>query len=215
MSKHTNYHNKIANNAYENDILHAQNVLRYQQESQPKKTTTFKTDKDLLREHHQFVRNDEDDKQQGTKKFEQVYAKKYYDKLYKEFAIADLSRYKERKMGLRWRSEKEVVAGKGQKLCAEVKCNATQELQAMEVDFAYREHGENKNTLVKVVLCPSCTEKMNKVQKKKRKRRESSEEENDELPASKKLKESVDNDEEEMLRQAKERIKQLEQELNL
>ena len=36
-----------------------------------------------------------------------------YDKLFKEFAIADLSRYKEKKIGLRWRTEREVVCGKG------------------------------------------------------------------------------------------------------
>jgi len=40
-------------------------------------------------------------------------AKKYYDKLFKEYCIADLSRYKENKIAMRWRIEKEVQEGKG------------------------------------------------------------------------------------------------------
>jgi protein FRA10AC1 len=40
-------------------------------------------------------------------------AKKYYDKLFKEYCIADLSRYKENRVAMRWRIEKEVQTGKG------------------------------------------------------------------------------------------------------
>lgn len=32
--------------------------------------------------------------------------------LFKEYALADMSRYKEGKIGLRWRTEREVIAGK-------------------------------------------------------------------------------------------------------
>lgn len=39
-------------------------------------------------------------------------AKRYYDKLFREYALADLTRYKEGKVGLRWRTEREVVEGK-------------------------------------------------------------------------------------------------------
>ena len=39
-------------------------------------------------------------------------------KLYKEYAIADLSRHREGKVGLRWRTQKEVVSGRGQFICA-------------------------------------------------------------------------------------------------
>ncbi|CAM9306421.1 unnamed protein product, partial [Phaeothamnion confervicola] len=39
-------------------------------------------------------------------------ALKYYRRLYKEYALADLSRYTEGKVGLRWRTESEVIAGK-------------------------------------------------------------------------------------------------------
>ena len=40
-------------------------------------------------------------------------AKKYYDKLFKEYCICDLSRWEEKKIAMRWRVDKEVVSGKG------------------------------------------------------------------------------------------------------
>jgi Folate-sensitive fragile site protein Fra10Ac1 len=39
-------------------------------------------------------------------------AAKYYEKLFKEYALADVSRYREGKIGMRWRTEAEVVAGR-------------------------------------------------------------------------------------------------------
>jgi hypothetical protein len=47
-------------------------------------------------------------------------ARRYYAKLYREFCIADLSRHKEGRVGLRWRTQKEVVSGKGQFACGAV-----------------------------------------------------------------------------------------------
>lgn len=38
-------------------------------------------------------------------------------KLFKEYAIADLTRYKEGRVGLRWRTQREVVSGRGQFSC--------------------------------------------------------------------------------------------------
>ncbi|TMS22093.1 Protein FRA10AC1-like protein [Larimichthys crocea] len=73
-----------------------------------------KTDADVLRENHRFLWRDEDEEDMT---WEKELAKKYYDKLFKEYCIADLSRYKENKFGFRWRTENEVVSGKG--LCPE------------------------------------------------------------------------------------------------
>ncbi|XP_061765576.1 protein FRA10AC1 isoform X2 [Nerophis ophidion] len=73
-----------------------------------------KTDSDVLRENHRFLWRDEDEEDMT---WEKKLAKKYYDKLFKEYCIADLSRYKENKFGFRWRTESEVVSGKG--LCPE------------------------------------------------------------------------------------------------
>lgn len=64
-----------------------------------------KTDYDILREQHRFVWSDED---KADSSWEKQLAKKYYDKLFKEYCISDLSRYKENKVALRWRIEKEV-----------------------------------------------------------------------------------------------------------
>lgn len=47
-------------------------------------------------------------------------AKKYYDKLFKEYALADLKHYKDGRIGFRWRTEQEVRAEAGQ--CSEVEC---------------------------------------------------------------------------------------------
>ncbi|XP_007639650.1 protein FRA10AC1 homolog isoform X3 [Cricetulus griseus] len=73
-----------------------------------------KTDLDVIRENHRFLWNEEDE---ADMTWEKRLAKKYYDKLFKEYCIADLSRYKENKFGFRWRIEKEVISGKG--LCQE------------------------------------------------------------------------------------------------
>ncbi|XP_069877332.1 protein FRA10AC1 isoform X2 [Dipodomys merriami] len=73
-----------------------------------------KTDLDVIRDNHRFLWNEEDEMDMT---WEKRLAKKYYDKLFKEYCIADLSRYKENKFGFRWRVEKEVISGKG--LCQE------------------------------------------------------------------------------------------------
>lgn len=54
-----------------------------------------KTDVDVLKEHHKFLW---DDNEPIT--WEQEFAKKYYDKLFKEYCIADLSQYKENKVNM-------------------------------------------------------------------------------------------------------------------
>ncbi len=51
---------------------------------------------------------------------------------------------------MRWRIEKEVVDGKGQFICGEKKCTNKDNLKSWEVNFAYSEHGERKNALVKL-----------------------------------------------------------------
>jgi protein FRA10AC1 len=45
--------------------------------------------------------------------WEQRIAKRYYDKLFKEYAICELKRYKEGRIAMRWRTEDEVIVGKG------------------------------------------------------------------------------------------------------
>lgn len=61
-------------------------------------TSKDKTDLDVIRENHQFLWDDEDD---TVDSWEKQFAKRYYDKLFKEYCIADLTRYKENKVRFR------------------------------------------------------------------------------------------------------------------
>ncbi|XP_014641039.1 PREDICTED: protein FRA10AC1 isoform X2 [Ceratotherium simum simum] len=106
-----------------------------------------KTDMDVIRENHRFLWNEEDEMDMN---WEKKLAKKYYDKLFKEYCIADLSRYKENKFGFRWRVEKEVISGKGQFFCGNKCCDKKEGLKSWEVNFGYIEHGEKRNALVKL-----------------------------------------------------------------
>uniref|UniRef100_A0A1I7U4S2 Protein FRA10AC1 homolog n=1 Tax=Caenorhabditis tropicalis TaxID=1561998 RepID=A0A1I7U4S2_9PELO len=149
-----------------------------------------KTDLDVLKEHHKFVWDEEDT---GPDSWEKRMAKKYYEKLFKEYCIVDLSLYKNNKIGMRWRTENEVKEGKGQLSCGSRKCSETASLASWEVNFAYKEDGRSKSTLVKARLCPRCSDKLNygtqkrQVKQKKRavrrwekeRRRERDYEEND------------------------------------
>ncbi|XP_050067696.1 protein FRA10AC1 [Anopheles maculipalpis] len=125
-------------------------------------TSRDKTDHDVVRENHRFLWDDE-----TVDSWEKQLAKKYYDKLFKEYCISDLSRYKENKVAMRWRIEKEVVVGKGQFVCGDRHCEERNELRSWEVNFGYLEHGQKKNALVKLRLCPKCSDKLNYHSKKR------------------------------------------------
>jgi len=146
-------------------------------------TSRDKTDIDVIRENHQFLWDEDDSEESWGKRL----AKKYYDKLFKEYSIADLSRYKENKVAMRWRTENEVVDGKGQFVCGNRKCVAKEALRSWEVNFGYIEHEEKKNALVKLRLCAECSHKLNyhhrkrEIKAKKRKREDSREKEHIDL----------------------------------
>jgi len=123
----------------------------------------WKGDKDVILENMKFIWNE--DEVPAT--WEERLAKRYYDKLFREYCICDLSRYKENKIANRFRIEKEIVSGKGQFKCGETSCNEESGLRTWEVNFAYLEAGERKNALVKIRLCPSCSEKLNHHSKKR------------------------------------------------
>ena len=131
-------------------------------------TENDRNDYSVLREQHKFLWEPDD----KVDSWEERLAKTYYDRLFKEYAIADLSRYKENKIALRWRIEKEVVEGKGQFACGNKHCQDRENLESWEVNFAYVEQGERKNALVKLRLCPSCSLKLNHHHKRKLWKRE-------------------------------------------
>lgn len=133
-------------------------------------TSKDRNDFTVLKENHKFLWDS--DKIQS---WEEKIAKRYYDKLFKEYCIADLSKYQSQKIALRWRIESEVRAGKGQFICGNKVCSESELLSSWEVNFGYEEQGQKKSALVKVRLCPDCSiklnmvKKVNKVKKKKHK----------------------------------------------
>ncbi|KAI8636404.1 folate-sensitive fragile site protein Fra10Ac1-domain-containing protein [Parasitella parasitica] len=152
---------------YDPHSRHKQLMNEYlQRQIKPKShiPAAYKTEKDILTENHRFVHTDmeEDEMTWG-----QRVAKKYYDKLFKEYAICELKYHKEGRIALRWRTEKEVIIGKGQFVCASTRCDESKKLQSWEVNFGYMEDGEKKNELVKVRLCPECSDKLNFKTKKR------------------------------------------------
>lgn len=67
----------------------------------------------MLRKHHQFLRDsDSSDESQEERRLDlkqkkgEELAKKYYDKLYKEYALVNLQRFEKGQIGCRWRTEK-------------------------------------------------------------------------------------------------------------
>ncbi|KAF8825267.1 folate-sensitive fragile site protein Fra10Ac1-domain-containing protein [Lentinula edodes] len=132
-----------------------------------------KTEFEILRDSHKFLREDEDDNSHLS--WEEKLASKYYSSLYREFAMCDLKHYKSGNFALRWRTEDEVLAGLGESSCGNTRCkhytrtstkydNRSEvkkpALSTLELPFAYSEHGENRSALVKVVLCARCVDKL-------------------------------------------------------
>lgn len=159
-----------------------------------------KTDQDTIREGYRFILSEEDEMDQS---WEQRLVKRYHDKLFKEYCIADMSQYKSGKIGLRWRTEKEVISGKGQFICGNKHCDKRDGLTSYEVNFSYFEAGENKQALVKLVTCERCAEKLNY---KKRKEEQSAKREKEEHKR-KRERVSSDDDTENEHKQSKERRK--------
>lgn len=80
----------------------------------------------ILQKHSKFVRTDEDEDSLANisdpmDRFVAEMAKSYYLRLYKEYALVMFGEGK--KIALRWRTEKEVIDGRGQFSCAALNCS--------------------------------------------------------------------------------------------
>ena len=142
------------------------------------------SDMDAVRAAHRFIWDDDAKRSRQTRwgeaadgsggaaalGWEERLAKRYYDQLFREYALADMTRYKEGAIGLRWRTEQEVFDGKGQFVCGNKRCSADQGLQSFELHFAYVEHGEQRQALVKLRVCPGCSEMLHYRQLKEARR---------------------------------------------
>jgi protein FRA10AC1 len=134
------------------------------------------TEFDILKASHKFLRDGADD--EASTSWNDRLAQKYYDSLYREFAICDLKHYKSGNFSLRWRTETEVLSGTGETTCANTRCPehtaSSTSLTTLELPFTYEEHGQKKEALVKVVLCSKCVRKI-MWKRKHEKRREGQE----------------------------------------
>mmetsp|Transcript_21780 Transcript_21780/g.46016 ORF Transcript_21780/g.46016 Transcript_21780/m.46016 type:complete len:341 (-) Transcript_21780:316-1338(-) len=135
----------------------------------------MRTDADAIRESHRFLWDEGEDAgaaRASALSWEQRLAKRYHDRLFKEYALADMARYREGAIGLRWRTEKEVFDGRGQFTCGNKACTSNEHLSSFELNFAYVEHGERKQALVKLRLCRDCAEKLHYKKRKEQRREE-------------------------------------------
>ncbi|XP_039250346.2 protein FRA10AC1-like [Styela clava] len=167
--KRMRYHGILAMDAYSRHKKFVNDYLIYyggKPEDFKMPSRTYLSDNEVIKNNNQFIWDDEGNSSDNMN-YEKKLAKKYWDKLFKEYAIADLTYFKENKIALRWRIEKEVVVGKGQFSCGNKKCNEESGLRSWEVNFAYIESGEKKNALVKLRLCPECSYKLNFHHKKR------------------------------------------------
>ena len=86
---------------------HKRLLSRYQS-SMNSSNTPLISEVDILKRNHKFLRDADE-----TESWEDRLAKKYYDKLFKEYCLGDFSRYKTGAVGMRWRTKKECIDGKG------------------------------------------------------------------------------------------------------
>jgi len=134
--------------------------------SSSSKQSIGKTEFEILKASHKFLREDD----VKNLSWDEKMAQKYYDSLYREFAVCDLKHYKSGNFALRWRTEAEVLSGAGEETCGNTRCahhsspreseDPIPPLTTLELPFAYVEQGENKSALVKMVLCNSCCKKL-------------------------------------------------------
>ena len=124
------------------------------------------TDQDAIARNTDFIMDTDISKAKKYEYFcfliyswEQRLAIRYYNRLFKEYALVDLTFYKLNKIGMRWRTEKEVIDGKGQFACGNIHCDNANihELCSYEVPFSYKDlTGKKVTTLVKVRVCGAC-----------------------------------------------------------
>ena len=106
-----------------------------------------------------FVRDEEEDAK-SIADYRVRDAMRYYQQLYREYVIIDLTHHEETKVGMRWRLEREVIDGKGETVCGATGCNERRTLESYELPFCYEEAGARKVELVKARVCKGCYVKL-------------------------------------------------------
>ena len=79
----------------------------------------------ILQKHHQFIRDDDDGDINTSKlSWEDKLALSWYSKLFREYAVCDLTHYKTGGVALRWRTESEVLDRVGE-VCPNHLCRSS------------------------------------------------------------------------------------------
>lgn len=144
---------RIRTSAYER---HKQMIQLYQQPEILKTKVIPKSDLEELKEHFRFVLPEIPEGCQDAA-WQLRMVRQYYNALFKEYAICDLSKTTiDGVVAMRWRTEAEVISGKGQFECGNITCENASSLTDVEANFVYFEQGIKKNALVKLSLCCKC-----------------------------------------------------------
>lgn len=75
-----------------------------------------------LRQHYEFVPDSSPSKKPSSSTWQQRMVAAYDRHLYRDYVLADLTRVSDRQLGLRWRTQAEVVAGRGSTTCGNKHC---------------------------------------------------------------------------------------------
>lgn len=139
-----------------------------------RKVLPTRTELDILLDYHQFIHSSPSlpststvavssasaSTSTSTTEWEQALVLKYYDSLFREYALVDLKRYKTGSIALRWRTEDEVIEGRGERTCGGLRCeyhlpsllDSTSPLPSREEDRDQEDDEERIDPLVPVRL---------------------------------------------------------------
>ena len=88
-----------------------------------------------LQKAYQFVipSTKKDDDNKNTTTWQDRMVQHYHSHLYKEYVLADMTRYKKNQIGMRWRTKQEVMDGKGFRTCGNKHCPSYNNQQQNDV----------------------------------------------------------------------------------
>ena len=84
-----------------------------------------------LERHHRFLPSQPN----ASSTWQERMVHRYHDHLYKDYVLADLTRASHKQIGLRWRTQKEVQAGKGSESCGNKHCPSHQQKTTIDGEF--------------------------------------------------------------------------------
>jgi protein FRA10AC1 len=84
-----------------------------------------------LERHHRFLPS----QPSASSTWQERMVHRYHEHLYKDYVLADLTRASHKQIGLRWRTQTEVQAGKGSESCGNKHCPSHQQKITIDGEF--------------------------------------------------------------------------------